>query len=93
MSFAFKEAEAFLEVVVLALQFHEEVAHKAQQGQILIDEMLSSYLVKHLKQVGYLGWISESFCSQVVQHNNLLDSAIKAFYFSEVATYNVIVLV
>lgn len=93
MSFTFKEAEAFLEIVVLALQLHEEVAHEAQQGQILIDEMLSSNLVKHLKQVGYFGWIGESFCTQVIQHYNVLDFAIEAFYFSEVTSDDVVMLV
>lgn len=79
--------------MILALQFHEEVAHEAQQGQILIDKMLSFDLVKHLKKVGYFGWIGESFCTQVVQHNNVLDSAIKAFYFSEVTSDDVVMLV
>lgn len=93
LSFALEEAEAFPEVLVLALQFHEEVAHEAQQGQILIDVVLAPHLAKHLEQVGYLGRVCESFSAEVVQHNYVLDFAIEALDLSEVAAYDVVVLV
>lgn len=61
LALAFEEAEAFPEVVVLALEFEEEVAHEAEQGQVFIYVVLASDLVKHLEKVSYLSWVGESF--------------------------------